>query len=61
MLFFSKLVWVQAGGRNSFFPNTNNNMDSKDNEYNPDKNTNMVLKKGWGGRVWTGQEQFSSK
>lgn len=52
---------MQAGGRNSFFPNTNKNMDSKDNEYNPDKNTNMVLKKGWGGRVWTGQEQFSSK
>lgn len=42
-------------------PNTNKNMDSKDNEYNPDENTHIALKKGWGGRVWSGQKQFSSK
>lgn len=38
---------MQAGKRD-FFPNTNKNMYSKDNEYNTDENINIVLKKRWG-------------
>lgn len=44
--FFSKLVRVQAGERFFFPPNPNKNMDAKDDEYNPDENTNTVLKRG---------------
>lgn len=52
---------MQAGRRDFLFPNTKKNMDSKYNDYNPGENTDIVLKKGWGERMWTGQEQFSGK
>lgn len=46
-----------------FFPpsNTKKYINSKHNDYNPDENTDTVLKKGWDDRMCTGQEQFSGK
>lgn len=49
--FFKVGLSVSWWKRILFSPNTNKDMGSKDNEYNPDENTNIVLKKGWGGRV----------
>lgn len=42
-------------------PNTKKYINSKYNDYNPDENTDTVVKKGWGDRMCTGQEQFSDK
>ena len=42
-------------------PNTKKYSNSKYNDYNPDENTDTVVKKGWGDRMCTGQEQFSDK
>lgn len=33
-------------------------MDSKDSEYNPDENTNIALKKGWGGGCGVDRNSF---